>query len=149
MRISIGTDHGGIVLKQSIIDKLITMNIEYKDYGTLTTDSCDYSDFALAVAESVADGSYDKGILLCGTGIGISIAANKVKGIRAAVVTNEFSAAATAAHNDSNILCMGGRIVTPELAAKLVEIWLNTPFEGGRHSARVDKIRAIENKYMK
>ena len=149
MKIAIGTDHGGLCLKEAVINALKSLKIEYKDFGTYTEESCDYPDFALAVSESVASCEYDKGILLCGTGIGISIAANKVKGIRAAVVTNEFCAKAVAEHNNANILCMGGRVITPELAAKLVKAWLETPFAGGRHANRVGKITAIENKYMK
>ena len=149
MKIAIGTDHGGIILKQSVIDALESLNIEYKDFGTFSEESCDYPDYAQAVAEAVASGGYDKGIILCGTGIGISIAANKVKGIRAAVVTNEFTARACAAHNDANILSLGGRVITPQQAADLVKVWLATPFEGGRHTNRLNKIKAIENKYMK
>lgn len=149
MKIAIGTDHGGIILKQSVIDALESLNIEYKDFGTFSEESCDYPDYAQAVAEAVASGGYDKGIILCGTGIGISIAANKVKGIRAAVVTNEFTARACAAHNDANILSLGGRVITPQQAADLVKVWLATPFEGGRHTNRLNKIKAIENKYMR
>ncbi len=149
MKIAIGTDHGGIILKQSVIDALESLNIEYKDFGTFSEESCDYPDYAQAVAEAVASGEYDKGIILCGTGIGISIAANKVKGIRAAVVTNEFTARACAAHNDANILSLGGRVITPQQAADLVKVWLATPFEGGRHTNRLNKIKAIENKYMR
>ncbi|MGI6701121.1 MAG: ribose 5-phosphate isomerase B [Christensenellales bacterium] len=149
MKIAIGTDHGGICLKQAVLDTLKYMNIEFVDFGTHCEKSCDYPDFALPVAEAVSKGEFDKGILLCGTGIGISIAANKVKGIRAAVVTNEFTARACAAHNNANIVCMGGRVITPEQAKLLVKVWLDTPFEEGRHTLRLKKIQDIENTYMK
>lgn len=144
MKIAIGTDHGGICLKPAIIDYLKNKGIEFFDFGTFSTDSVDYPDIAYPVAKAVAEGKYDKGILLCGTGIGMSITANKVKGIRAAVLSDEFSASATAEHNDANILALGGRVVTPEKAVKLVDIWLSTPFAGGRHQQRIDKIKAIE-----
>lgn len=146
MKIAIGCDHGGIVLKPAIVEYLKTQGIEIADCGTYDTESCDYPDYALAVADEVANGRADKGILLCGTGIGITIAANKVKGIRAAVVTEEFSAAACAEHNRANILGLGGRVVSAEKAVKLVDIWLNTPFAGGRHQRRIDKIAEIEQR---
>lgn len=149
MRIAIGTDHGGIVLKDKVIDALKAMGINYYDFGTYNEESCDYPDYALQVAEAVAHFKFDKGILLCGTGIGISIAANKVKGVRAAVVTSEFTAVSCKAHNDANIICLGGRVITPEQATKFVRAWIETEFEGGRHSNRLDKIKAIESKYMK
>ena len=144
MRIAIGCDHGGIVLKPAILKYLEDKGIEYVDYGTYTTDSVDYPDYAVPVAEAVQSGAADKGLLMCGTGIGITIAANKFDGIRAAVVSDEFCAAATAEHNNANILGLGGRVVTPEKAVKLVDIWLNTPYAGGRHQNRLDKITAIE-----
>ncbi len=146
MKIAIGCDHGGICLKPAIIDYLNSKGIEYKDFGTYTTDSVDYPDYGLLVADAVASGEFDKGILLCGTGIGITIAANKVNGIRAAVLSDEFSARATAEHNNTNILGLGGRVVTPEQAVKLFDIWLNTPYAGGRHQRRLDKITAIEER---
>lgn len=149
MKIAIGSDHGGLCLKEACIMALDSLGISVEDYGTNSESSCDYPDYALPVAEAVISGKCDKGILLCGTGIGISIAANKVKGIRAAVVTNEFSAIACKAHNNANILCMGGRIISPEVAGILVKAWITTEFEGGRHSGRIDKITQIENKYMK
>ncbi len=144
MRIAIGCDHGGIVLKPAILKYLEDKGIEYVDYGTYTTDSVDYPDYAVPVAEAVQSGAADKGILMCGTGIGITIAANKFDGIRAAVVSDEFCAAATAEHNNANILGLGGRVVTPEKAVNLVDIWLNPPYAGGRHQNRLDKITAIE-----
>lgn len=149
MKIAIGCDHGGIVLKKAVVDVLVEKGISYKDYGTYTEESCDYPDFALKVSESVALGECDKGIILCGTGIGISIAANKVKGIRAAVVFNEFTAKASKEHNNANILSLGGRIITPSEASKLVKVWLETEFAGGRHTNRINKISDIETKYMR
>jgi ribose 5-phosphate isomerase B len=149
MKIAIGTDHGGIVLKQSVIDSLKELNYDYEDFGTYDNSSVDYPDYAVKVAEAVASGQCDKGVLLCGTGIGISIAANKVNGIRAAVITDEFCAGVCSGHNNANIICMGGRVISPEKAGKLVKIWLNTPFEGGRHLNRINKIKDIENKYSK
>ena len=144
MRIAIGCDHGGIVLKPAVEAYLKQKNIEITDFGTNDTASVDYPIYAKKVAEAVASGAADKGILLCGTGIGMSIAANKVKGIRAAVLSDEFSAAACSAHNNANILCLGGRVVSPEKAVKLVDLWLTTPFEGGRHVRRLDEIADLE-----
>lgn len=149
MKIALGCDHGGIVLKPAIKELLENRNIEIVDFGCYTTDSVDYPDFALKVAEAVSTGSVDKGIILCGTGIGISIAANKVKGIRAAVAHDLFTAEMCKKHNNANIISMGGRVVTPELATEMVKIWLDSEFEGGRHSTRVDKITKIEEKYFK
>lgn len=146
MRIAIGCDHAGLALKPRIVRYLLDKGIEVEDFGTDTADSVDYPDFAEKVAVAVATGRADKGILLCGTGIGITIAANKVDGIRAAVVDNEFCAKACAAHNNANILGLGSRVVDEDTAVKLVDVWLSTPFEGGRHSQRVDKITAIERR---
>lgn len=147
--IAIGCDHGGYNLKKHIIQYLEEKNISYKDFGCYSCDSVDYPDYAQKVAEAVASGEFEKGILICGTGIGISIAANKVPGIRAALCHDCFSAEATRQHNDSNILTMGERVVGPGLAVKIVDIWLNTEFQGGRHANRIDKITEIEKKYMK
>lgn len=149
MKIAIGCDHGGFILKPAVIEQLVKMKIEYTDFGTFSDESVDYPVYAEKVAEAVASGKYDAGILLCGTGIGISIAANKVKGIRAAVVDNLFCAQAAKEHNDANIIAMGGRVVRPDLAAQLVEMWLKTQFTGGRHQRRVDLITDIETKYFK
>ena len=143
--IALGADHGGFCLKEAIIEYLEKNNIEYKDYGFYSESSVDYPIYAKKAADSVTSGEAEKGILCCGTGIGISIAANKVKGIRAAVVTNEFCAEMTRRHNDANILCMGGRVISPEKAVKLTEIFLNTEFEGGRHERRIAQISKIEN----
>lgn len=149
MKIAIGCDHGGIVLKDGILKYLEDKKIEYVDCGTNSEESCDYPDFAQKVGELVASGKCDKGIVLCGTGIGISIAANKVKGIRAALCHNKFTAEMCAKHNNANIIALGGRVLKPAEAVKLVDIWLNSEFEGGRHKRRVDKIMAIEKKYTK
>ncbi len=142
--ISIGADHGGFLIKEAIKSYLASKNIEYKDFGTYSENSVDYPEIAYKVAKSVTSGKASKAILCCGTGIGISIAANKVKGIRAAVVTNEFCAEMTRRHNDSNILCLGGRVIDSQMAIKLTDIFINTPFEGDRHEKRVDMITSIE-----
>ena len=144
MRVAIGADHGGYRLKEDIKGLLEDLGVDYKDFGTHSTESVDYPDVALPVAQSVADGLFDRGILICGTGIGIGIAANKVKGIRAALVHDTFSAHACREHNDANILTMGERVIGPGLARDIVTIWLATNFEGGRHERRVEKIMAIE-----
>ena len=149
MKIAIGCDHGGICLKETVIEVLNERGIEYEDFGTYDENSVDYPDYALKAAEAVSTGKCDKGVILCGTGIGISIAANKVKGIRAAVCHDEFTAEKCAEHNNANILAMGGRVVSKELARKMLEIYLDTPFGGGRHANRVAKITAIEDKYFK
>lgn len=144
MKLAIGSDHGGFRLKEAIKTYLLTHDYEVTDFGTESKDSCDYPDFALPVAQAVAKGEYDRGILICGTGIGIGIVANKVKGIRAALCHDTFSAEACRNHNDANILTMGERIVGEGLALKIVETFLNSDFEGGRHQRRVDKIKALE-----
>lgn len=146
MKIAIGADHGGFNLKKDIIGLLEELGHEYKDFGTHSAESIDYPDVAIPVAEAVVAGEFDRGILICGTGIGIGIAANKVKGIRAALVHDSFSAKATRQHNDSNIMTMGERVIGPGLALDLVATWLDTDFEGGRHSNRVDKMSAYETK---
>ncbi|HCJ01556.1 MAG TPA: ribose 5-phosphate isomerase B [Clostridiales bacterium] len=146
MRIAVGCDHGGIVLKPAVLDYLGKKGVEFVDFGTFDTVSVDYPVYAKKVAEAVASGECEKGILLCGTGIGMSIAANKVKGIRAAVLSDEFSAAACSAHNNANILCLGGRVVSPEKAVKLVDLWLTTPFEGDRHNRRLAIIAEMDER---
>ena len=140
--IALGADHGGFLLKEAIKAYLEQENIAYHDFGTYSEDSVDYAPIAEQVAHAVANGEAEKGILCCGTGIGI--AANKVKGIRAAVVTNAFCAKATREHNDANILCMGGRVITEKDAVEFTKIFLTTEFEGGRHQRRIDQIAAIE-----
>ena len=144
MKLAIGSDHGGFRLKETIKTYLLAHDYEVTDFGTEGEDSCDYPDFALPVAEAVAKGEYDRGILICGTGIGIGIVANKIKGVRAALCHDTFSAEACRNHNDANILTMGERIVGEGLALKIVETFLNSDFEGGRHQRRVDKIKALE-----
>lgn len=147
--IALGADHGGYELKEAVKRHLEEKGIEYEDFGTFSTESVDYPDFALKVAEAVARGEYSSGILICGTGIGISIAANKVPGIRAANVGDVFSARASKEHNNANILCMGGRVTGPGLAAMMVDEWLSAEYQGGRHQRRLDKITKIEEKYSK
>ena len=141
--IAIGCDHAAIDLKQAIMAHLDELGIAYINLGT-DGDPCDYPDMAKAVAEKITSGECEKGILLCGTGIGMSMAANKIKGIRAAVCSDEFSAKYTRLHNDANILCMGARVIGAGLAIELTDIFLSTGFEGGRHQRRVDKITALE-----
>ena len=147
MNIVLGADHGGYQLKEEIKNLLESMGIAYEDVGCTCEQSVDYPDYALPVAERVASGEFDRGILVCGTGIGMSIAANKVKGVRCALVHDLFSAKATREHNDSNVLAMGARVIGPGVALEIVKIWLGTEFEGGRHTARVDKITRIEENH--
>ena len=147
--IAIGCDHGGLTLKKCLIQYLEKNKIEYKDFGTYTEQSCDYPDIAIKLAVSVAKKEYEKGILICGTGIGMSIAANKVKGIRAALCHDVFSAKATRKHNDANIMTCGERVIGQGLFLEIVDAFLNTDFEGGRHSTRVNKISEFENNCCK
>ena len=139
--IALGADHGGFELKEAIKKHLDETGVEYKDFGTYSTDSIDYAKIAYKACQAVTGGECEKAILCCGTGIGISMAANKVKGLRA----DYFSAKYTRLHNDANALCLGGRVVGAGLAIELVDVFLNTGFEGGRHQRRVDQIHAIEN----
>lgn len=141
--IAIGSDHGGFELKQAIMAHLKSRGLEYKDYGTYSTESCDYPEYGRAVARAVAAGECERGILICGTGIGISITANKIPGIRAALCTDCFMAEATRLHNDANILALGGRVVGEGLALKIVDTFLDTPFSNDeRHKRRIAKIEA-------
>ena len=144
--IALGCDHGGYELKQEIIKYLEEKKIPYKDFGCDSTQSVDYPIYARKVGRAIQSGECEKGILICGTGLGISLAANKVKGIRAAVCSEPFTAKMARAHNNCNILAFGARVVGPELAKMIVETWLDTEFEGGRHQRRVDMIMEIENK---
>ena len=146
MRVAIGSDHAGFDLKERIKTLLNEWKVPYDDLGTSSTASVDYPDFAAAVARRVTGGSADLGILVCGTGIGMSIAANKIRGIRAAVVWNEESARLSRQHNNANIMTIGGRTTPPELVPGIVSAFLNTGFEGGRHALRLDKIAALERK---
>lgn len=147
MRIAIAGDHGGFILKEQIKNYLKEQGYDYQDFGTMTGDSVDYPDYALIVAQKVKSEEFDRGIIICGTGIGISIAANKVPGIRAALCNDSFSAKASREHNDANLLALGERVTGPALALNIVETWLKTDFAGGRHQKRVDKITAIERQY--
>ena len=139
--IAIASDHGGYEYKQIIMQHLNDRQIAYQDFGCFSADSCDYPDYAQPVAKAVASGEFEKGILICGTGIGMSIAANKVHGIRAAVCGDAFSAKATREHNDANILCMGARVISEAKALEITDIFLDTPFsEDERHKRRISKI---------
>lgn len=140
LKIAIGSDHAGFKLKERIVQYLKEKNIEVKDFGTYDENSCDYPDYAKSVAQNVASGEFNKGILVCGSGIGVSITANKAKGIRAALCWNLSTAASSRSHNDANILCLAQRQTEEKLALEMVDVWLSTEFEGGRHQARVDKI---------
>lgn len=144
MKVAIASDHGGMNIRKEIISLMEEMNIEYVDLGCECNTSVDYPDYAIPVAKKVARGEAERGILICGTGIGMSIAANKVKGIRCALVHDMFSAKATREHNNTNILAMGERVIGPGLARDIAKIWLTTPFEGGRHENRVNKIITYE-----
>ncbi|MDQ0257184.1 ribose 5-phosphate isomerase B [Evansella vedderi] len=144
MKVAIGSDHGGYELKGEIIELLKEMGIEYKDVGCECSDSVDYPDYGLPVAEMVANREVDRGILICGTGIGMSIAANKVKGVRCALVHDLFTAKVTREHNDTNVLAMGARVIGPGLATEIARTWLGTEFQGGRHARRIEKIAEYE-----
>lgn len=146
MKVAIASDHGGILIRKEIIKVMEELNIEYKDFGCGDESSVDYPDFAVPVAEKVASGEFDRGILVCGTGIGMSIAANKVKGIRCALVHDVFSARMTRLHNDTNVLAMGERVIGPGLAREIAKVWLETEFEGGRHTRRIQKVSDYENR---
>ena len=142
--IALGSDHGGFDLKETVKAYLDKENIPYKDFGCPNKESCDYPIFGRAAAEAVASGECEKGIVICTTGIGISIAANKVKGVRCALCSDTLSAEMTRRHNDANVLCLGANITGPAIAAEAVKTFLNTDFEGGRHQRRVDKMMAAE-----
>ena len=142
--IAIGCDHGGFELKNHVINHLKEKGMEYKDYGTYSEESVDYPDCAKPVCEAIQNGEAESGILICGTGIGISIAANKYKGIRAALCGDVYSAKMTKEHNNANIICMGGRVLGRELAFMIVDAWLEAEFAGGRHADRIAKIHAVE-----
>ena len=149
MKIAIGCDHGGFQLKEKVKEYLLAREIEVKDKGTYSEERVDFPLYAEKVAEAVAGKEADLGILCCGTGIGMSIAANKIKGLRAAVVGDCFSAKATREHNDSNILCLGERVTEEALALKILDEWLNAEFEGDRHIERLNQLADIENKNFK
>lgn len=147
MKIAIGCDHAGVECKNALIDFLKKDGYDVVNFGTDTTDSVDYPDVALPVAKAVVSGECDKGILICGTGIGIGIAANKVRGVRCALCGDTFSAELTRRHNDANMLSMGARVIDVEKMKEIVAIFLSTEFEGGRHQKRIDKITEIEKIY--
>ena len=145
MKLALGCDHGGFELMQEVKAHLDELGIEYEDFGTYSTESCNYPVFAKAAAAAVASGKCDRGIVICGTGIGISISANKIHGIRCALCSDCFSAEMTRRHNDANMLAMGGRVVGPGLALKIVDAFLNAEFDGGRHETRVKMMMDLEN----
>jgi ribose 5-phosphate isomerase B len=149
MKIAIGSDHGGFKLKGELLEHLQSKGYEVKDFGCYANGPLDYPDIAHMVSAAVIKGDFDRGILTCGTGIGISIAANKVPGIRAALCGDCFSAKASREHNNANVLALGERVIGVGLAKMITDIWLTTEFEGGRHSGRVDKISDIECRYNK
>ncbi len=142
--IALACDHGGYALMQEIKKHLEEQGLEYNDFGTYSADSCDYPDYAAAAAQAVAAGLCDRGILVCTTGIGVSIVANKVRGIRCALCSDTVAASLTRRHNDTNMLAMGAGLIGKNLALEIVDTWLHTDFEGGRHQRRVDKIMALE-----
>ena len=142
--IAIGCDHGGYALKQEVMRHLDELGLAYKDFGTYSEESCDYPDFGEAAARAVASGEYDRGIVICTTGIGVSMAANKVGGVRCALCTDCLQAEMTRRHNDANVLALGAGITGPNLAKRMVEIFLSTEFEGGRHARRVALVDSIQ-----
>ena len=144
--IVIASDHAGFALKQEILAHLREKGVAFEDVGTYTTESCHYPEYAEKAARGVADGTYEKGILVCGTGLGMSIAANKIPGVRCAMLSDCFSAEMCRAHNDANMIALGGRVIGPELAKRIVDIFLTAEFLGGKHLKRVDMIRALEEK---
>lgn len=143
-KISFGCDHGGLALRDNVLEYLKKAGYEVIDHGTTTADAVDYPDYAAQVARDVSLGLAEKGVLVCGTGIGMAITAGKFKGVRAAALTDVASAAMTRRHNDLNVLCLGGRVLTPGVAELILETFLKTPFEGGRHENRVRKISQFE-----
>jgi ribose 5-phosphate isomerase B len=145
VKIIIASDHAGLELRRELVSALQELRVEVNDVGPTTNASVDYPDFARTVCKAVAAGEYQYGVLVCGTGIGMSITANKYRGIRAALCTSEFEARMTRAHNDANVLCLGQRVVGAGLARSIVEAFVATPFEGGRHQKRLDKIREAES----
>ena len=145
MKISIGCDHGALALKNTVKEHLQAQGHEVVDFGTHTLESCDYPEIAVATASAVASGECERGIVMCTTGIGMSIAANKVSGARCALLSDLMSARLTREHNDTNMMAIGAAVVGEKLALEIVDVWLDTAFEGGRHQRRVDKIMALED----
>ncbi len=148
MQIGLACDHAGFELKEELKGFLKSLDVKAIDMGTFNEDSVDYPDFGALVAEKVSRGELERGILICGTGIGMSIVANKFPGIRAAVANDLYSSRCSREHNDANILIVGGRIVGKELAKEIVKVWLETPFAGGKHKRRIEKIEALERKNL-
>ncbi len=144
MKVAIASDHGGFEYKEAIKNRLNELNIDYEDFGTHSPESVDYPDYARPVGEAVTSGRADRGILICGTGVGMSIAANKVKGVRCALVHDVFTAKLTRHHNDSNVIAMGQRVIGEGLALMIIETWLSESFDGGRHQQRLDKLAELE-----
>ena len=149
MRITIGSDHAGWEMKEDLKPYLEKMGHEVRDLGTNSPESVDYPDYALAVARAVAGGEAERGIIICGTGIGSSIVANKVPGIRAALCHNRYTAEMSRSHNDANLLCLGGRVIDKKSAREIIKVWLATSFSGARHTRRLKKLLEIEEKYLK
>jgi len=149
MKLAIASDHGGFHLKKSILQLLSSRKIEYVDLGVASEDSVDYPDYAAQVAQQVTSGKADAGILVCGTGIGMAITANKFKGVRAAVVTDPFTAQMSKEHNNANVIAIGGRVLDEAKASATVQAWLDAQFQAGRHERRLEKIAEIENKNFK
>ncbi|HET9272255.1 MAG TPA: ribose 5-phosphate isomerase B [Vicinamibacterales bacterium] len=147
MRIALGADHAGVALKREVARLLDERGVSYTDFGTDSTDSVDYPDFAAAVGREVASGRCDRGILVCGTGTGMAMAANKIPGVRAAAPSDETAARLSREHNDANVLALGERLTGPEVARDIVTTFLTTPFSGGRHQRRVDKINALDRSH--
>lgn len=146
MKVAIGCDHAGMAMKNEITPILEELDIEWEDFGTKSEESCDYPDYGEKVSDAVSKGSVDRGILVCGTGIGMSIVANKFPGVRAALCHEDYSAKMSRLHNDANLLVLPGRIIDSSTAGEIVKTWFKTDFEGGRHQRRLDKIKAIESK---
>jgi len=149
MKLAIASDHGGFQLKSAILEYLSARNIAVQDLGVSDENSVDYPDFASKLAEEISQGKYDAGILVCGTGIGMAITANKFRGIRAAVVTDPYTARMSKEHNNANVIALGGRVLDETKAKETIAAWLDARFEGGRHEKRLDKIREVENKNFK
>jgi len=147
MKIAVGSDHRGFELKEEIREYLSSSGHEVKDFGCFSKDSCDYPEFAMKAAEAVAGGAFEKGVLFCGTGIGMCLAANKVPKIRAAVIHDEKDARRASSHNNANVVCIGSESAGKNEAKKMIGTWLKTPFEGGRHAMRLEMVRKIEDKY--
>lgn len=149
MKIAIGCDHAGVAMKSDILPLLEALNVDWEDYGTKDEESCDYPDFGEKVAEAVSNGTVDRGVLICGTGIGMSIVANKFPDVRAALCSEDYSAKMSRLHNNANMLVLPGRVINVDTAKAIVKAWFETEFEGGRHQRRLDKISSIEKRLNK